>query len=227
MRREVNYGCPVQGCGSPYLTYHHFAPPFRDFDEDQVHDTAGIIALCHTDATQADGGVYTDDQLRAMKSAPLLLGPGVRGRLAWLRREIVLVAGGMLAFKPSVLLQVDGRSVIWVSRSEEGDVLLNIDLPDAQGNPAFKMEDNDWLVEGKIDDFEAPPQGRLLSLRAEDRGIRLDLVFQSMTANQRQTWISERGPGVAEANPRACDNESNAVAGRLSVSRNSWLKKIL
>jgi hypothetical protein len=25
LRREVNFGCPVPGCGSPWLKYHHFA----------------------------------------------------------------------------------------------------------------------------------------------------------------------------------------------------------
>jgi hypothetical protein len=29
LRKEVHFGCPVDACGSPFLTYHHFDPPYR------------------------------------------------------------------------------------------------------------------------------------------------------------------------------------------------------
>jgi hypothetical protein len=29
LRSEVGFCCPVEGCGNPYLTWHHFDPPRR------------------------------------------------------------------------------------------------------------------------------------------------------------------------------------------------------
>ena len=93
LRREVNWGCPVTDCGNPFLSYHHFAPPFREFRTTTSHDPDGIIALCLAHAGKADGGAFTVDQLREMKRNPFLCGVQVAGRNDWLRRNTVLRAG--------------------------------------------------------------------------------------------------------------------------------------
>ena len=41
LRREVGFGCPV--CRSPFLTWHHFDPPYH-VEEHWRHE--GMIALC-------------------------------------------------------------------------------------------------------------------------------------------------------------------------------------
>ena len=74
LRREVNYGCPVRfpdgsGCGCPVLTYHHFDPPWAG---NFVHNPDGMIALCKLHNDLADGGMWTDSQLRAMKRTPFV-----------------------------------------------------------------------------------------------------------------------------------------------------------
>jgi hypothetical protein len=53
LRREVNFGCPVEDCGVPYLEYHHFDPRFS---ERPHHDLPGMVALCPTHHGFADGG---------------------------------------------------------------------------------------------------------------------------------------------------------------------------
>jgi len=65
LAREVNYGCAA--CGSPYLYWHHFDPPWRDR---QHHEPAGMIALCGEHHAKADGGSYTVGQLHDMKRNP-------------------------------------------------------------------------------------------------------------------------------------------------------------
>lgn len=64
LRSEVGFGCPVDGCGSPYLTYHHFDPPrrLRDHNEPQ-----GMIALCRKHHDDAGGGAFTLEQLKDLK----------------------------------------------------------------------------------------------------------------------------------------------------------------
>lgn len=83
LRQEVNWGCPVHNCGSPFLSYHHFDPPFSKFKPGQLHDPKGMIALCLAHAKMADGGVWTNHQLLEIKASPwLYLHPGeVLGRL--------------------------------------------------------------------------------------------------------------------------------------------------
>ncbi len=89
LRVEVGFGCPVDGCGSPYLTWHHFDPPWR---ERQHHDAAGMIALCLQHHKEADSGAFSHEQLRVLKASPfrsrrarvvsswLVVGvPGLRG----------------------------------------------------------------------------------------------------------------------------------------------------
>ena len=69
LRKEVNFGCPIKNCGSPFLTYHHFEPTFRELKDmdNPSHRPQGIIALCHLHADQADGGSWTNNQLTEMK----------------------------------------------------------------------------------------------------------------------------------------------------------------
>src|SRR5215211_7582447 len=65
LRREVGFGCPVDGCGSPYLTWHHFDPPWK---ERQHHDVVGMVALCREHHDKADVGAFTRQQLRQLKT---------------------------------------------------------------------------------------------------------------------------------------------------------------
>ena len=68
LRREVNFGCPVEDCGVPYLSWHHFDPPWR---EKKHHNPDGMIALCAKDASLADAPRWTKEQLREMKKTHL------------------------------------------------------------------------------------------------------------------------------------------------------------
>ena len=74
LRREVGFGCPVSGCGNPYLEYHHFDPPW---EKEHHHDLARMIALCAEHHAKA--AAWTIDDCRAMKAIPVDR-PDVRGR---------------------------------------------------------------------------------------------------------------------------------------------------
>jgi hypothetical protein len=82
LRREVGFGCPVPTCASPFLSYHHFDPPWSVREH---HNPAGMIALCPIHHPLAHGGVFSKAQLRRMKhqGAP----DRVRGRFGWLRND--------------------------------------------------------------------------------------------------------------------------------------------
>jgi hypothetical protein len=91
LRQEVGFHCPVDGCGNPYLTWHHFDPPWR---VEHHHRVEGMIALCLDHAARADAGAFTNDQLRTLKREGRDRATAIRGRFDWMRRDLLAVVGG-------------------------------------------------------------------------------------------------------------------------------------
>ena len=77
LRQEIGFGCPFPGCGSPYLMYHHFDPPWR---EEQRMYPEGIIPLCAQHHALADQGTWTISQLREYKQNASHRHTSVQGR---------------------------------------------------------------------------------------------------------------------------------------------------
>ncbi len=192
LRQEVNWGCPVTGCGNPFLSYHHFAPPFRDFTTETPHDLKGIIALCLAHAGMADGGAFTDDQLREMKRNPFLRGDQVVGHNDWLRRNTVLRAGTNIFVNIAALVTVDGQKVVWFNRSPEGYLQLSMNVLDASRQPLFVMENNDWIVSGPLSDLEAKPHGRDLVVKSQVDDFWMKLGFDNLEEASFRSEIEER-----------------------------------
>jgi hypothetical protein len=195
LRAEVNFGCPIPDCGSPYLTYHHFDPPYR---EGQSHDPRGMIALCLPHHKAADVGTWTTEQLRALKTQPFLRWKAVSGRLDWLRRDVVVLAGGNLAVNPGVLLEVDSKKVIWTTRAHDQSLLLNFDLADGDGKEVLRLENNEWIVTGEIDDLRASASANSIRVAAPNRGVTLEIRFstfdeQSLKADCERTAAERAG----------------------------------
>jgi hypothetical protein len=174
LRREVNFGCPVpdgeERCGNPYLTWHHFDPPWS---VRQHHDPSGMIALCRMHHDKADAGAYTKEQLIAFKNADG--SKEVVGRFDWMRRNLLVSAGRIVSCKARTL-EIKGRPVIWANRDLDGNFLLNVKLPDKAGKSRLLLEDNFWRLIGDPTDFECPPHGRLISVTYPD-GDHLRIEF--------------------------------------------------
>ena len=97
LRKEVNYGCPVRykdksGCGCPVLTFHHFDPPWA---KNYTHDPDGMIALCPEHHHQADGGLFTNEQLRQFKRNPYI-DDTLKVQWPWQPETLVLKVGPSL-----------------------------------------------------------------------------------------------------------------------------------
>ncbi|MFC2013399.1 hypothetical protein ACFLU8_00695 [Chloroflexota bacterium] len=88
LRKEVGFGCPIQGCGNPYLQWHYFDPPWT---ECQHHNPDGMIALCADHHAKA--GAYTEKQLRDFKRKAVEQSQEVRGLFEWMRRDILVAVG--------------------------------------------------------------------------------------------------------------------------------------
>lgn len=116
LRKEVNFGCPVSGCGIPYLTGHHFDPPWS---EAKHHNPEGMIALCATHVALADGGCWTKGQLKQMKKNPFVQLGQISEYYNYLRKDVVCMVGNV-AYDVKDVLEIYDERVIGFERDREG-----------------------------------------------------------------------------------------------------------
>jgi hypothetical protein len=177
LRREAGFGCPMPDagtdyCGSPYLQYHHFDPPWC---KEKHHDPDRMIALCATHHGRADN--LTVEQVREVKQTALERAGEVAGRLDWMRRDLLLVTGTTIYYKPKTIVAVKGNPLLWFTRNAKDELLINAHTPDAKWRQRVSLLENDWVVRGNPADVESPPKGRSLAITYAD-GDRLQLRFQ-------------------------------------------------
>jgi hypothetical protein len=159
LRREVGFGCPAVGCGSPYLEYHHFDPTWAVKEH---HKPKGMIALCAEHHAKA--AAWTTEQLRAMKSVPQDR-DDIHGRFEWMRDEILARVGGNFYYDTLNIFVWKGKKVIWFERDSDQRLLLNLNLPTVSGLSRTRLENNDWIVEGEPVEVESPPNGSELRVK--------------------------------------------------------------
>ncbi len=176
LRQEVNFGCPV--CGSPFLTWHHFDPPKRVSPH---YRPEGMVALCLQHHKEADAGAYTIPQLKALKRYPYLRNAKLTAKFNWRRQLILLEVGSNYYISPNHILRIADKDVIWISHDSFGLQAVSLNLRTANGDSILKMEANDWVLLGEVEDVECPPSANVLLIRVPKKGIRLNLRFRSLT----------------------------------------------
>ena len=183
LRGEVGFGCPVEGCGDPYLSYHHFDPPLRIKKHDNPE---GMVALCLQHHKAADQGAFSDGELRELKKNPYLrrTGDTPRGRFLWKRQQLVLLGGGNFLLGSDTLLTHGGIRVAWLSTDSEHNELLNLDLYGSTGNMILYMRDNDWLVDVPLDDLECSTSGHYMKIVAARWNIWLSIRFDALNTDE-------------------------------------------
>lgn len=162
LRAEVGFCCPVEDCGNPYLTWHHFDPPWRS---EKHHRPEGMIALCREHADKADHGSFTDDQLRHLKKIGAARGRIVRARFDWMRHELLAVVGGNFYYKCPVIFRIGNVDCISFTRDDSGYLLLNLRMPTLATRPRARIEENVWSVVPTASEVITPPHGRRVEVR--------------------------------------------------------------
>lgn len=175
LRKEVGFGCPIPGCGSPFLEWHHFDPPWEPL---HINNEPGMIALCGVHHPQADQGAWTDDQFRKLKKdGKRLREEAVSGQFNWLRNKLLAVVGGNFFYDTPIIFEYMSKRRLWFTRDDEGYFRLNIDMMTITGEERIVMENNDWILRGYPDDFECPPSGRLIHARYwNDDELRIEFL---------------------------------------------------
>lgn len=179
LRKEVNFGCPEKNCGCPFLSYHHFAPPWHVKNH---HNPDGMIALCLHHHKAADNGAYTDQQLKNLKTNPYLTNQDLLiGEISWKRHHILFDIGGNYFLGASEIYLRGKEKLIWVDFDQDGHIMINFDLKSSDGNLVFSMRNNDWIISTSLNDIESPPAMKKIKLEDKKKGIKLDIEFKSHT----------------------------------------------
>jgi hypothetical protein len=201
---EVGFGCPVEDCGSPYLTWHHFDPPWA---ERHHHDPAGMIALCRDHHPEADAGTFTAEQLRELKHSGRDLNRPLGARFNWMRQELVAVIGGNFFVETPIAVRIYQYPIIWFNRDANNQLLINLKMPSASPGPRIAIEDNFWLTEGADErEIVCPPSGRLVEAKYSN-GDYLKIEFREI----------ESVDAFDQRYPRSSGSHRESLAGAVQL----------
>jgi hypothetical protein len=101
----------------------------------------------------------------------------------WMRQQLVAVVGGNFYVECQIALRVMSYPVVWFTRDEQGQMLVNVQQLTGSGEPRMVMLDNFWITEGSAEhEIQCPPSGRLLRA-SYPNGDRLKVEFRSF-----ETW---------------------------------------
>lgn len=174
LAEEVGFGCPVEGCGSPYLTWHHFDPPWSEHPH---HDPDGMIAFCSQHHDAADANAYDVDELRLMKAKGRDRNLALQARFEWRRRRLLSVVGGNFYYETPVPVQIGPKPVVSFNRDDDDRLLLNVVMPSTVREPRLYVDDNFWIESGIQSSVECPPHGRLVAVRYPNGdAIRIEFI---------------------------------------------------
>lgn len=238
LRQEVGFCCPVANCSSPYLTWHHFDPPWR---YEQHHRVEGMIALCREHADKADHGAFTNEQIRSLKRVGRERAQQVRGRFDWMRYEILTVVAGNFFHRVDTVLEVNEVKSVWFDRDEQGYLLLNVRMPTLSKEPRARIEQNTWITNPGVEEVICPPHGRLidikyrngdkfrveffsaetagaLSKRYPPQGFWTGMDFINYPITVAEIWATATGAPIS-LTPTSIEFASNTISGNLIAGK--------
>ena len=202
LRKEVNYGCPV--CRSPFLTWHHFDPPWHQC---HAHKQEGIIALCPTCHQQAEGGAYTSQYLHKLKTMHISEPP--LGSLPWHIKSALINFGGNFFFAQSgtiFSIRVARQEVFSMRIGKNGYLRLNASIWDSQNALVLRLKENDIVSYlENIGDLQCAAQAASLSVVSKENDARFSLDFRRADPDEAipnssrlfHKTVLEKAPGLA------------------------------
>jgi hypothetical protein len=192
LREEVGFGCPVPGCREPFLTWHHFDPPWH---VRKHHEPSGMIALCVKHHAMADRGVFTNGQLRQFKAAANSV-EDVRAKFEWARPKQLVRLGGyyMGGRNPGLRLDVGGGEEVVVALTEGAHGLLELSfaLRDDRGALVAAMTENVFTAyPERIYDLEVDAGATSIRIRAAKRHVLLGLRCERVSPDGLRRRLEE------------------------------------
>jgi len=188
LREEAHFGCAI--CGKPYLTYHHFNPPWKEKHHDNPN---GMIALCVEHDASANGGAYTPEQLRSSKKKPFLAKKNLEGYFKWCRRKFLFIVGGNFCVDCDTLISAKDEKVIWQEEDKDsGMKTLSMKILDSKGEIRLLMDKNSWIVNpNSFYDVDSSARGQKLKAISKYDGTWFQIWFRELDFKKLRVILQE------------------------------------
>ena len=191
LRKEVGFGCPI--CRSPFLTWHHFDPPYHI---EQHWRPEGMIALCPTCHADADykgnkPGAYSNEELRKLKKSGTRADQIEAFFPAWQDKEQLLIRiGGVYTDPIQPIISINNKSFLGISKTEDGLLNLSFELCDENDNTIIKMDKNWFLVfPQSIHNMTIAPKTKDIKIWLKDKNIGLDFSFKRIDKIELESYL--------------------------------------
>lgn len=173
LRKEVGFGCPVDGCRIPFLEYHHFDPPYS---EGKQHSESGMIALCPIHHRQADQNAWSIKDLHEMKNIKRRDHP--KGRLGWSIDEGVVIAGGNYFFTSTLTMRINGKELFRLEQDNKTKILVNALLWNKNKDTVVEIKNNDMLINhALLEDMDCMASGKEIYFKVPDNSNKIKVKF--------------------------------------------------
>jgi hypothetical protein len=156
-----------------------------------------MVALCRKHHDDAEGGAFTIEQLRAMKTEGAARNESIRGQFLWRRQQLLIHCGQALTFETPIALAFNGIPVVSLARDEAKNIALSVNMLTTSILPRLRMFENDWVSAGGPSDLEAPPYGRKLQAKYPN-GDELVIEFRTVNDPDDLAAALPKIPGVKD-----------------------------
>ena len=190
LRREVGLGCPVPDCRKPFLSFHHFDPPWA---KEHHHRPEGMVALCVEHHDAADGGAFEKSYLRALKVSGCPAAD-VSARFAWARSKQLIRLGGYYSSPEGIetLRPVPRPSFPSLRKNSAGFLELTFSLQDAIGQTLAAMTDNMFsAVPARLSDLIVNTHQTAVTIKIKQKDVALALQSRLITLDKLESLLDE------------------------------------
>lgn len=170
LRQEAGFGCCK--CGRPIIEYHHIVPYTKEDPHFRPEDMMCLCPYCHHEATV---GAMTIEEQRTLKAKPInIVNNQVQGLLKVNQKYLIISMGNNEFINDREVITIDNETIIELSQSDEGAVLLSLKLYDDKNNLLIQIEENEW-VSGDYLPWDIESSFQLIKIRQKKGRIILDL----------------------------------------------------
>jgi hypothetical protein len=224
LRAEVGFGCPVSTCREPFLTWHHFDPPWS---VENHHRPDGMIALCVKHHAMADRGVFDKARLHNLKSAPNSV-RDVLAKFEWARSKQLIRLGGVYTTPTGtfVLRKTGHFPAMEFNGNEDGLLELTFALCDERGRKLAEMNNNVFQASPpQLYDVQVDPGGTKLKIKIRKSDLILDLWSTRIKFDQLYNWLQDDWNSWLRFRSRAVKSNPNfRTSIEAYTAENPWVR---
>jgi len=192
LRKEVGYGCPIEGCRSPFLEYHHFDPKFKDGG---IHRKEGMIAMCPSHHRKADIDTWTNEELYKLKNNQYK--EKVKGIVEWDMKKCIVFIGSNIFFGETFSCIINDIEIFSLKQNSDGHIYINAVLLDDDCNIISKILNNDILTNiSQLGDLECTPSGSEIKINSNNNTTNIHIHFKKQKTDIFDYLLNRATPEV-------------------------------